>query len=128
MAVTAHQPPPAIRRPPRRLDESTRRALGLFKAALQRQFGPRLVSVRLFGSRARGDHHPDSDADVAVVLAGGDPGWEETRQAIDAGSDILVATGLYIQPWIFGDAEAPERHDGRRQRLLESIQAEGIDL
>ena len=38
-------------------------------AALQRAFGDRLLSVALFGSRARGDAREDSDIDLAVVLS-----------------------------------------------------------
>src|SRR5437868_3965364 len=37
-------------------------------SALREAFGTRLVSALLFGSRARGDHRPDSDYDVAVLL------------------------------------------------------------
>ena len=37
-------------------------------SALRAAFGARLVSALLFGSRARGDHGPDSDYDVAVFL------------------------------------------------------------
>lgn len=41
-------------------------------AALRDAFGTRLVSALLFGSRARGNHRPDSDYDVAVFLDGYD--------------------------------------------------------
>ena len=34
----------------------------------EREFGDRLAQVWLFGSRARGDHRPDSDVDLLVVL------------------------------------------------------------
>lgn len=36
-------------------------------SALQHHFGPNLVAVVLFGSRARGDHQPESDWDLLVV-------------------------------------------------------------
>jgi predicted nucleotidyltransferase len=45
-----------------------RKALDDYVAAVRAHYGPRLVDVLMFGSRARGDHRPDSDADVAVVL------------------------------------------------------------
>ena len=38
------------------------------KRRLERRFGDRFVALYLFGSRARGDHEPDSDVDVAVIL------------------------------------------------------------
>ena len=36
-------------------------------SALQRQIGADLVAIVLFGSRARGDHRPDSDWDLLVI-------------------------------------------------------------
>ena len=37
---------------------------------LQRALGPMLVAVVLYGSRARGDAHPDSDWDLLVIARG----------------------------------------------------------
>ncbi len=39
-----------------------------FKQAMQQLYGARLAKVILYGSYARGDFHPESDVDVAVVL------------------------------------------------------------
>lgn len=38
------------------------------KAGLQAIYGPRLTGVVLYGSRARGDHRPDSDYDLLVLI------------------------------------------------------------
>lgn len=38
------------------------------KAALANAYGARLAGLYVFGSRARGDHRPDSDLDLAVIL------------------------------------------------------------
>ena len=43
-----------------------------------------VVDLYLFGSRARGDHRPDSDYDVLVVLR------ERTRPIVDAMYDAVV--------------------------------------
>ena len=43
-----------------------------------------VVELYLYGSRARGDHHPDSDYDVFVVL------HERTRDTIDTLYDAVV--------------------------------------
>jgi uncharacterized protein len=48
------------------IDGTTLRALEDFKARLDQRYRERLKAVYLFGSRARGDHRPDSDMDVAV--------------------------------------------------------------
>jgi predicted nucleotidyltransferase len=39
-----------------------------YRARLEQIYGPRLVRLVLFGSRARGDAEPDSDIDVMIVL------------------------------------------------------------
>ena len=43
-----------------------------------------VVDLYLYGSRARGDHHPDSDYDVFVVLQ------ERRRDTIDTLYDAVV--------------------------------------
>ena len=43
-----------------------------------------VVSMRLYGSRARGDHQPDSDYDVFVVLR------ERSQITVDALYDAVV--------------------------------------
>ena len=50
------------------LDHNTQTALETFRIRILNRFGGRLRGLVLFGSRARGDHRPDSDADVAVFL------------------------------------------------------------
>jgi predicted nucleotidyltransferase len=41
-----------------------------YVAALDRRYGPDLVSVILFGSRARGEARPESDIDMLIVVRG----------------------------------------------------------
>jgi predicted nucleotidyltransferase len=55
--------------------------LGRYAMALEESFGPDLVSVVLFGSRARGTARPDSDMDLLVV-ARNLPGSRLARQRI----------------------------------------------
>jgi predicted nucleotidyltransferase len=43
-----------------------------FRATVAEVYGDRLERVVLYGSRARGDHQPDSDYDIAVFIK--DPG------------------------------------------------------
>jgi predicted nucleotidyltransferase len=62
------------------------------------RFGRKYRRLMLFGSRARGDNDPESDADVAVILRGhiGDR-WSVNRLIIEDTYPILLETGLYIQ-------------------------------
>jgi uncharacterized protein len=67
---------------------------------LERRFGERFVALYLFGSRARGDHEPESDIDVAVVLDQEMPRpFDVTREILEDTYDLLLDTGYYIQPW-----------------------------
>ena len=50
------------------LDEETGLAARAFMRRLEGRYSVR--QAFLFGSRARGAHRPDSDADIAVVLTG----------------------------------------------------------
>ncbi|MGI9028977.1 MAG: nucleotidyltransferase domain-containing protein, partial [Ilumatobacteraceae bacterium] len=53
---------------------------GAVAADLRELYGARLVSVLVFGSRARGDADPDSDLDLLVVLDGQVEPWAEHRR------------------------------------------------
>jgi hypothetical protein len=44
-------------------------------------YGDHLVGVMLYGSDARGDAHPDSDVDLAVILDQMESPWEEPTPA-----------------------------------------------
>lgn len=76
------------------------RALQRFAAEVRRHYGGRLEGLYLFGSRARGDCRPDSDADVAVVLIDSD--WDlvaEKRQLARLAYDAIVETAIQVQGW-----------------------------
>jgi predicted nucleotidyltransferase len=101
-------------RPP--TDAEVAEALARFAAAVERGYGERLKGIYLFGSRARGDHGPDSDADVAVLLA--DDAWEfwdEKMRLVDLAFDSTHDSGLYVQPWPFTEREWAG--EGARSRM-----------
>jgi predicted nucleotidyltransferase len=76
------------------------REIAALLADLERRFGERFVALYLFGSRARGDHEPESDVDVAVVLDQEMPRpFDVTREILEDTYDLLLDKGYYIQPW-----------------------------
>jgi predicted nucleotidyltransferase len=85
--------------------------------------------VILFGSRARGTQRTDSDADVAVLLRGIRGHFVDTKlEMVDIAYDVLLDTGLHIQPLPIWENEwnHPETHSN--PRLLQNIEREGIFL
>jgi predicted nucleotidyltransferase len=83
----------------------------------------------LFGSQARGNARAGSHADVAVLLQG-DPGnFVATKLALDdVAYDVLLNSGIRIQPLPTWEPEwaHPERYSN--PRLLENIAREGLTL
>jgi uncharacterized protein len=112
------------------IDLAIRPALEAFHAVLVSRYGTRLYAVYLFGSRARGDHHADSDADLAVFVdSEGRTRGDLLRDQVDlsgAAYDIWLDTGTRIQPWVFSSETlaCPERD--RNAHLLRNILSEGI--
>ena len=109
------------------LSSSTLQATRAFAARVAKAY-PTQESV-LFGSRARGTAHEESDADVAVILKGQPGNFIKTKMAMnDIAYDILLDTGIRIQPLpVWEDEWAhPERYSN--PHLLHNIAVEGITL
>jgi predicted nucleotidyltransferase len=110
------------------IDMTTLHALEIFKDRLTRRYGERLKALYLFGSRARGDHRPDSDADVAVFLDKVSDPIGEQLALIDDGYPILLDTGVNIQPWVFEEASLSSPEKYRASHLVETVRQEGVPL
>ncbi len=110
------------------IDPTTREVLQSFKAIVTEKYGGRLGSLYLFGSRARGDHRPDSDLDVAVFLDQAPDSIAEQFDLIERGYDIVLSTGVNIQPWVFDQASRTDPAYHRASHLVSTIRREGIRL
>lgn len=67
-----------------------------FRARLDDLYQDRLEKMVLFGSRARGDHGPDSDYDVAIFISELAAFSDELSAIADIETDILYETGKVI--------------------------------
>lgn len=107
--------------------QATLRAIRMFLDRLPERFD--VVQAILFGSRARGTHHEESDTDLALILRG-----EKTRtlplqlEMSDIAFDVLLETGVNLSPLAVweSDWEHPERHSN--PDLLAAIAEEGIPV
>lgn len=111
-------------------DAEAEAALAEFAARVRAHYGDRLEGVYLFGSRARGDHRPDSDADVAVVLA--EPRidfWTEKDRLGAWAFDVFMRRGLRVQAWPLARSEwRLERESRPFGMLLASARADARPL
>lgn len=66
--------------------------------SIRERFGARVVDLRLFGSRARGEGRADSDLDVLVLIEGLTA--VERRDVQDLAFDVGFDAGLVLSPVI----------------------------
>jgi predicted nucleotidyltransferase len=117
----------ALLRPPTRSEVET--ALAQFAARVRDHYGDRLKGLYLFGSRARGDHRPDSDADVAVILQDdGWTGWQERRTLNWLAYDPSLDSGLAIQAWPFSEEQWTRSDRRSTSPLIEAARREAEPL
>ena len=91
---------------------------------LERAFGERFRAVLLYGSRARGDHRPDSDLDLLVLLEGPISYARDIGTAVDA----LYPLQLQVDYPIHALPVTAERFEARDRLLYRNVAREGIAL
>jgi uncharacterized protein len=109
------------------IDSATARATQAFLRHLAQRYSIR--EAILFGGRARRNHRPDSDADIAVVLDGAH--GDRTAAALDMAGiafNVMLETGVMVEalPLWTDDLEYPDTF--HNPRLLDRIRREGIRL
>jgi predicted nucleotidyltransferase len=101
----------------------TEPVLKRFRAAAAEVYGDRLERVVLYGSRARGDHQPDSDCDIAVFIKNPGTLTEELDKLASLTTAILLDTGAVIsaKPFYAGAYQA-------RTAFMHDLRKDGLDL
>jgi DNA invertase Pin-like site-specific DNA recombinase/predicted nucleotidyltransferase len=120
-----------LARPPApRIDAETERAARVFLKRIEDKYP--FSDAILYGSRARGDHAPDSDADIAVVLKQGIPDKEtRTDAALDwAGIafHVLMETGIKVNGFPVWPDELARPETFSNPALIDNILRDGIHL
>jgi predicted nucleotidyltransferase len=103
---------------------SWRTALERVVAGVRHAYGPRIHRLVLYGSRARGDAHPDSDVDVLVVLDTCDDLWGEQRRLSQISREASEGAETIVSAMPMGRTEFEQR----QTPLLLNIRREGTDI
>ncbi|TVR62792.1 MAG: nucleotidyltransferase domain-containing protein [Candidatus Competibacteraceae bacterium] len=102
-------------------------AVHRFLLGVSRQYP--VSTAYLFGSRARGQFREDSDVDVAVLLRGEHADFLDTKLVMaDIAYEVLLETGIRIQPLPVWEDEWQHPETYSNPRLLQNIGREGIRL
>jgi predicted nucleotidyltransferase len=107
------------------LAENERNALTTFVDRVQRNFPGNLLSIQVFGSRARGDAGSDSDMDLLVVMAQADL---ETKRAIRSiAVEIWLIYGIYLSTRVWSEAHR-RQHAAIHSSFYRNLQRDAIDV
>ncbi len=104
---------------------SEARAVEALRAWLHERFGGRLRELALFGSKARGEAHEDSDVDVLVVVDGLTS--SEVREIGQLGGDLLTQHDVLIAPFAVS-AERMAQLRARDRRIAHEIDRDAVPL
>ena len=100
-------------------------ALADLRRWLEGRFGQRLDGLLLFGSRARGQGHPESDLDVLVVER--ELSSAERREVGHFSGDLLTRHGVLVAPLALSVAERDHLR-ARERRIIAEIDRDGVPL
>lgn len=86
-------------------------------------------SFILFGSRARGDHNEESDADLAIIVEGKPANsWDEIYAMGSAVWKVFDQTAILISPILIGEAEFDDPEKASNPAFLREIKKDGVKI
>jgi predicted nucleotidyltransferase len=88
----------------------------------------RIERAILYGSRARGDSRPDSDADLALIVPDRDAVWELVWLFGGLAFDVFMDTNILIQPVVISLDDWLHPEQFMRPSFLRNVAREGIVL
>lgn len=100
------------------LSPTEQQALQRFKTALQSLLGDNLLSLRLFGSRVRGEGTEESDLDVLVLVREKDRAL--CRRIVEESLEIALAYETNLAPTILSAEEYQQNRSTRHHFIAMS--------
>ena len=112
------------------MDERTVKAIDAFVSALPPACLPPAARVLLYGSRARGDFLPESDADLAVVLPGEPPKKMRMQfdfEMRDTTYGARAAFGFLVSPIIIWEESLAHPNSTDNPAFYKNVLRDGIE-
>ena len=107
------------------LTQPEEEGLARFKDALQSLLGDNLLSLRLFGSRARGEGTEESDLDVLVLVQKRDR--DLCRRIVEESLEVDLKYGTNLAPTIL-TAEEYRQNREYGTPFYRNVEREGVSL
>lgn len=108
-----------------KLKPDERKAIHAFSRRLRKSLGKQVLSVLLFGSKARGSSRRDSDIDIYILVKNNTMRVHDRVGSITA--NILDEYDILISPVVY-DQHEERRNLELRSFFFEAVKAEGIPL
>lgn len=102
-----------------------KKALEAFKDAVRKAFGKKIILLKIFGSRARGEGDEDSDMDVLVLLQ--EVSLQDKHRIWDMANDIFLEMEVDISPLVMSEARFKKLQSLERL-LAKEIEQDGVPL
>ena len=108
-----------------KLSEIEENAVKEFNQKLRSFAGSNIKQILLFGSKARGDYHSESDIDIFVLLDQGD--FETRDRIVDLAYDVFLKYQVQISPRVINMQEY-QLSNRWQTSFIKNIQKEGINI
>jgi predicted nucleotidyltransferase len=102
-----------------------RQALTLFQERLRHAYPKQVVSIQLFGSKARGTATEESDVDLLVVMT--EANWRTSRRVINLAARVWTETGVNISPKVYSQGQLADMRR-RRNVFLQSVEQDALPV
>lgn len=86
-----------------KLTQKDKSALSIFKKRMRKALEKDRIRLILFGSKARGDHHPNSDIDVLIIVKNMTP--KKSRIISNIATEIFLEKQVDISPHVYSQKE-----------------------
>ena len=107
------------------LNKNETKVVGSFVSELKEKLGDEILSVRLFGSKARGDFYEGSDIDIFILVKEKAPDIRHKLAEITTNYDVEY--GLPLSPVLY-DLFEYEKNKELGSFFFENVEREGIVL